>query len=95
MTQQEKLVAIMCKYKEKEWWKPQDIMNVEDQSLFVGYEASARLSELASDYPQMIATKKEGRFYLRKMRLETGKEWFSTVPKNLQGIIRKYYRRPE
>lgn len=94
LTQQERIVAIMCMNKQQKWWKPQDIMKTGQGELFVGYEASARLSELASDYPEMVESKREGKFYLRRMRFETGREWFPGIPKNFQNIIRRYYRKP-
>lgn len=94
LTQQQKIVAIMCMNREKRWWKPAEIMNVGHPDLFIGYEASARLSELASEYPDMIESRREGKFYVRRMRFETGKEWFHSVPRSIQSVIWKYYKKP-
>lgn len=94
LTQQQRIVAIMCMNKQQRWWKPQDIMKTGTGDLFVGYEASARLSELATDYPAMIESKREGKYYLRRMRFETGREWFSQMPKAIQNVIRRYYKKP-
>lgn len=52
----------------KEWWYPQDFMQEHpSHPLFVGYEASARLSELAKLYPEMIESKKDGKYTVRKL----------------------------
>ena len=93
LTQQQRIIAIMCINKQQRWWKPQDIMKAGSGDLFVGYEASARLSELASEYPAMIESKREGKYHLRRMRFETGRDWFKDMPKNIQVVIRQYYKR--
>jgi len=46
-------------------------MQMNRPDLFVGYEASARLSELAKEYPHNIQTKKNGRQMMRAW-VETG-----------------------
>lgn len=95
MTQQQKIVAIMCQNSNfKKWWKAQDLMNAGEGHLFIGYEATARLSEIIQEFPQMFEVKKEGRFRLARMRFENGSEWYNTIPKELQSVIWKYYRRP-
>lgn len=94
LTQQERIVAIMCINKEQKWWKPHEIMNTGSGEFFIGYEASARLSELAREYPEMIDSKREGKFYLRRMRFEAAREWFPQMPKNIQNVIRRYYKKP-
>lgn len=95
LTQQERIVAIMCINKTKRWWKPHEIMNAGTGDLFIGYEASARLSELASDHPDMIESKREGKFYMRRMRFETGKEWYGDMPKGIKQVISRYYKKQE
>ena len=90
LTQHQKIVAIMCKHDLKKWWLPKDLMVSGD--FFVGYEASARLSELQKSHPYMFESRANGRFLERRIRFETGKEWFSTIPKELQSMVRKYYK---
>jgi len=49
------------------WWLPQDFMRPELGELFVGYEASARLSELAKLYPEKIESKRQGKYMARRL----------------------------
>ena len=78
LTQHQKIVATMCKNSQKEWWLPQDFMQPGD--FFVGYEASARLSELQSEYPQMFESVRAGKYMKRRIKFEEGKQWYTTVP---------------
>ena len=55
MTQHQKIIFKMLHGPRDKWWLPQDFMR--GDQYFVGYEAPARLSELAADYPDMIETK--------------------------------------
>lgn len=89
LTQHQKIVATMCKNSQKEWWLPQDFMQPGD--FFVGYEASARLSELQSEYPQMFDSVRAGKYMKRRIKFEEGKQWYSTVPADLQLMVKKYY----
>lgn len=53
LTQIEKIIVMMFHHPEKEWWVAQDFMPpaVErDHPLHVGYEATARMSDLISKY---------------------------------------------
>lgn len=93
LTQHQKIIAIMCINQQQRWWKPQDIMKAGQDKFFVGYEASARLSELGSEYPDMIESKREGKFMLRRLRFETGKEWYKDLPKDLQQMFKNYYQK--
>lgn len=91
LTQHQKIVATMCKNSTKEWWLPQDFMQPGD--FFVGYEASARLSELQSEYPDMFESVRAGKYMKRRIKFETGKEWYSNVPADLQLMVKKYYEK--
>lgn len=66
LTQEQKILAVMLLNSDREWWKASDFMQPGLGSYFVGYEASARLSELAAQY-DWVETKKDGRFKLRKL----------------------------
>ncbi len=46
------------------WFLPQDFMR--DPERFVGYEASARLSEIAKEFPNNVESKREGRQIARR-----------------------------
>ena len=90
LTQHQKIVAAMCKHDLKKWWLPKDFMVTGE--FFVGYEASARFSELQKEQPYMFETRANGRFLERRIRFETGREWFPKIPKELQSMVRKYYK---
>lgn len=91
LSQQQKIVAMMCSHPEKQWWLPTDFMK--GGEFFVGYEASARLSELQKENPAIFETRPAGKYKERRMRFETGKEWFATAPKDIKKMVLKYYER--
>ena len=47
------------------WWYAKDFQH---EPYFVGYEASARMSELARMYPDLIIVEQDGRF--RTLRID-------------------------
>ena len=59
ITQYDKILLAMLKNNEKKEWKATDFQHGE---YFVGYEATARMSELAKMYPLQVRVGKEGRF---------------------------------
>lgn len=89
LSQHQKIVATMCQSHSKEWWLPHEFM--QPGEFFVGYEASARLSELQSQYPQMFDSERYGKYMRRRIRFEDGKAWYPTIPKDLQLMVKKYY----
>ena len=89
MKQRNKILAHMAKDPSK-WYYPQDFMPPRmsmDNEYFVGYEASARLSELASEYPDMIETKQDGKYKCRRFNLRGYDYWYKLLPKELQEIV--------
>ena len=91
MKQSEKVFALMCYNRDtRQWWYPPMFMKEELGNFFVGYEASARLSELASKYPTMVESKKQGKYMLRRIKWETINEWLPTLPQNLKDIEARY-----
>jgi len=59
MKQHDTILTAMIEHPEKKTWKASDFQK---EPYFVGYEASARMSELAKIYPDLIITGKDGRF---------------------------------
>lgn len=60
MDQYQKIIKRMAKRQAaegKEWFLPSDFVMNEDNSVYVGYEASARFSELADRYPYLIESR--------------------------------------
>lgn len=92
LTQHQKIIAMMCKNHTKEWWLPTDFMKFEAGEFFVGYEASARLSELQNNYPYIFETRQAGRFKERRLRFDTGKDWYNDAPQWMQVVIKRYYK---
>jgi hypothetical protein len=62
---QKEIILRALQENEGKWFLPQDFMQMNRPDLFVGYEASARLSELARDYPNNIKTTRNGRQMMR------------------------------
>ena len=53
------ILGAMINNKDKKIWKATDFQK---EPYFVGYEASARMSELAKMIPEIFTTGKDGRF---------------------------------
>ena len=88
MKQSEKVLALMVFNRDKRvWFYPPDFMKESLGDYFVGYEASARLSELASKYPDMIESEKRGKYVYRRIKWETYDEWIHKLPNNLRSIV--------
>lgn len=60
MTQCDKILMIMLKNKWKAVWDARDFQN--NDTWFIGYEASARMSELKSQLPNLFKVGRDGRF---------------------------------
>ena len=90
LTQQQMIVATMCQNQNKDWWLPSDFMK--GGEFFVGYEASARLSELQTDNPTMFESKRCGRFIQRRIKFETGREWYPFISTDLRLMVKMYYK---
>jgi len=59
---------------------------------FVGYEASARLSELQRENPSIFESRREGKFIERRICLEDGKQWYENAPKDIKQMVKRYYK---
>lgn len=95
LTQQQKIVARMCQHSDKMWWLPTDFMRSDAGEFFVGYEASARLSELQRENPEMFESRRAGKYMERRICFETGKEWYPKLSKDLQAMVKRYYGKGE
>lgn len=84
LTQQEKVFTLMCDGK---WHLPADFMQSNLGELFVGYEASARFSELAKLYPDAIESRPEGKYIQRRLRTERVNHWYHLLTRDLQKIV--------
>jgi hypothetical protein len=93
MDQYEKIVTYMSQNMySKVWWYAFDFMQPSLGELFVGYEASARLSELAKEYPEVFDSKKDGKYLMRRLKVETLDTGMGVLPPNLKRIVSRYYK---
>lgn len=76
----------------QEWFFPQDFMQPHLGELFVGYEASARLSELASDYG-FIESKREGKYMVRKLLIPQLIEEVHKLPTDVRASVQAELRK--
>ena len=74
MTQCEKILVLMIRrYHTQKVFRASDFMPPQigfNDECFVGYEASARMSDVASDYPDLVETGKDGRFRTLRLRID-------------------------
>ena len=59
ISQHDLILKSMLKNRLKKWWYAKDFQSGKQ---FVGYEASARMSELARMYPNILIVGRDGRF---------------------------------
>lgn len=88
MKQAEKIIAKMLSNPDKQWWLPQDFM--ENDEFFVGYEASARLSELAREHEDAIDSVRQGKYIARRIKFECYHLWIDDLYERFEEIIHKY-----
>jgi len=86
LSQQEKIIVIMItSFKEvgyTNFWRASDFQK-EWYGIFVGYEASARLSELSKKYPGAFEIRMNGRFREIRLKLEDPRKLYDNLPHDL------------
>lgn len=87
LTQYEKIIKIMVNNKDHVWWLPQEFMRPDLGEYFVGYEASARLSELARLYPKMIESLRDGKYIKRRFKFEAIEEFYQFLPDKMKCMM--------
>ena len=70
-TQCETILKIMLENPSKEWWSAKDFQK---GRYFIGYEATARMSDLLRMYPDLFYVKKDGRFRTLELNLDNERE---------------------
>ena len=63
----------MLKNKQKEWWRASDFQRPVND-IFVGYEATARMSELVKMFEFAFSVRRNGRFREIRFKFENAKE---------------------
>ena len=69
--QQEMILRAMFEHPDKKFWSDKDFMQVD---YVVGYEASARMSELLKLYPDALISTKDGRYRILSINWEAKEE---------------------
>jgi len=88
LTQEQKIVRIMImKHANQEWFYAPDFMKPDLGDLFVGYEASARLSDLTRDYPYMFVEEKRGKYLYRRFRFDNMVEILEKLPDEMRDFV--------
>jgi len=85
LTQHEKILVIMFKNKEANqisWWRA-SYFQQEQNGIFVGYEATARMSELVKKYPFAFDLRMSGRFREIRFKFENAREIYNQLPVEL------------
>lgn len=83
-TQLSVIIKAMLENKNKTWWTAKDFQK---EPYFVGYEASARMSDLKRLYPEAFIVGKEGRFRTLSINWDNTDEIKQFVNRKLKGAI--------
>lgn len=86
-TQQEKVLTMMLRNRNKEWWYAYDFIG-DVNGIFVGHRAPARISELARMYPEMIETQREGRLHKYRFRFENIDGFSRIIPIEWENLVK-------
>lgn len=78
LTQCKTIIKAMLDHPEKEWWYASDFQK---SPYFVGYEASARMSDIAREYPSLVDVSRDGRYRILRIRWENVEENGWHIPK--------------
>jgi len=91
LSQHQKIIMTMCVYrKSRDWWRAYDFMkNDLPFDLFVGYEASARISELVGSYPELFEWQKNGKYREIKLRFDNVDKVFHSLPNDFKDVLRE------
>lgn len=89
MTQHQKILVTMLYGPAGKWWRPAAFMQPDLGDLFVGYEAGARMSEMASACPYLFETRDAGRFKERRLTLDGMNDWIERLPRDLRETFRE------
>lgn len=82
LTQHEKILVIMLRNKgdnQPSWWRA-SYFQQEQNGIFVGYEATARMSELIKKYPFAFETRMNKRFREIRFKFEEARQIYNQLP---------------
>lgn len=95
LTQHQKILITMARGEPSKFWRASDFMAQGMGELFVGYEASARLSDLNRNYPGIFEIKNDGKYRTCRLRREDVNSWWSSLPKYLQETMTREHVIPK
>ena len=90
-TQMSKIIVSMIRRKEQDWFFAGDFQEPRvklGDELFIGWEATARMSDLLRDYPQIVEAKKQGKYRYLRFRFENTAEMLKSLPSEWITLIR-------
>lgn len=86
LSQYEKIFVIMLKSTKDSgnvsWWRASNFQQ-DHYGIFVGYEASARMSEMLKKYPFAFEVRQNGRFREMRFKIENAREIYYQLPNDL------------
>lgn len=95
LSQHQKIIMHMLyRMQDQLWFLAGDFIRL-GSPLNVGYEASARLSELVKRYPSAFASEPYRNFKKRRLRFETIDQWFELLDKDLRWCFHNRQVTPE
>ena len=80
MTQMDKMLKIMLENKQIKKWSAKDFQS---GKWFIGYEASARMSDLVRLYPDLFILERDGRFRILRINWKE-KKMIKEIKKELK-----------
>jgi len=84
MTQMDKMLKIMLENKQIKKWSAKDFQSGE---WFIGYEASARMSDLVRLYPDLFILERDGKFRILRINWKE-KKMIKKIKKELKEKIK-------
>lgn len=90
-TQKEKVLRrILSVGDGSRWWFPYEFIEWDGE--FIGYKAPTRFSELCLELPELLESKREGKYKVGRLRAERFKEvdFIKKLPERIWPIVREY-----
>lgn len=90
-TQMSKIISVMIRNKSQQWFMAGDFQEPKiklGDRMFVGWEASARMSDLLRMYPEMVEVSHKGKYRYLRFRFENTVEMFKTLTPDWIDLIR-------
>ena len=83
-SQHEKILITILRNRDMNWWRASDFMKMCRGDLFVGYSASARMSEMIKFYDFAFSARTNGKFREIRFKFEEANEIYKLLPDDLK-----------